>query len=157
VRTDNKHTFSLCRASRCGIARLANGYPIERGGTDPEADGAGGDGLDALGPANRQENVRGSSFDANQVHGPGAPWPPSLRAGGGARRRLRREAGLCPVDYTRAGTAGRLGLRRWKRTLPLWVISGHAAPCPFMSAFGVIADIGKGLIRNRDLNVRYWG
>ncbi len=40
---------------------------------------------------------------------------------------------------------------------PLWVISGHSAiPSP-MSAFGGKADIGEGLIRNRDPNVRYWG
>ncbi len=48
-------------------------------------------------------------------------------------------------------------LRGPSRECPLWVKSRHSAPHPFMSAIGGKADIGEGLIRNRDLNVRYWG
>jgi len=43
------------------------------------------------------------------------------------------------------------------RQCPLWVNSGHPAEGRFMSAIGGKADIGRGLTRNHDLNVRYWG
>ncbi len=49
------------------------------------------------------------------------------------------------------------GARRVERQCPLWVKSGHpTTPCR-TSASGGKADIERGLIRNHDLNVRYWG
>jgi hypothetical protein len=43
------------------------------------------------------------------------------------------------------------------RECPLWVKSGHSAIPGRTSAIGGKADIGEGLIRNCDPNVRYWG
>jgi hypothetical protein len=40
---------------------------------------------------------------------------------------------------------------------PLWVKSGHPTTPRRTSAIGGKADIGKGLMWNRDPNVRFWG
>jgi hypothetical protein len=75
-----------------------------------------------------------------------------------ARRRWRN----CGSSWTARRRSIRLPARAFSRqttaaVCPLWVISGHPAPHPFMSAIGGEADIQRSLSGLCVLNVRFRG